>query len=234
MSLRIQDFPSFIRLKLSGSDETNLWNQIEARGGVRKFCSETGFRESRVYNWRHHADFYPVKFVLEVLEQPEVLAYKGRGRSIPVKNPEIPLPEVPELQTRIKSSVSVNREGVPVYRSQERELIARFDQLLQGIGEVPVRKYSRESGYELRYPSYIHSILNRLEFETDIGARVDEEGVIGDGVIRIPGREIPVEEFSGELHSPGRKFELAVERGDSREIQRIIQEEASKVSQAFG
>ncbi len=233
--MKLECLPSSIRVKLDEEGEKELWQKVDGRGGVKRFCRDTGFSASDVYNWKNKDVFYPVDFVVELLGEGSesfVTAFKGGGRSLPVRNPRFPLDIGDELLTRIDCSVSVNREGVPVYRSQELSLIERFRELLSGIGDVPVSVYSR-SGYELRYPKYLHKVFQAIDYEVDFAVLVDERGEIENGKVRVGGRAIPVEEFQGDLYSREKRFRLALERGDSGEVSRILGEERGKVRDAL-
>lgn len=230
----LSGLPGDIRVRLDGKSDGKLWQEIDVRGGIRAFCSSTGFDESRVYNWKNHCSFYPARFVGEVLENPGIEALKGGGRSRPLENPVLPLPASDELLTRASCSVSVNREGVPVYRAAEQSLVDRFRELLFRLGDVPVSVYSRPGGYELRYPAYLHSIFIEMEFEPRFSALVDEEGRIEEGKLLADGRSVDVGDFDGRLYSDEKRLELALERGDSETVSELIGEEARKVRQLFG
>ncbi|MFB6147451.1 MAG: hypothetical protein ABEJ66_01065 [Candidatus Nanohaloarchaea archaeon] len=234
--LELEDLPPGTRLKLDGEGEDELWREVDSRGGVRSFCGKTGFDEARVYSWKNHCSSYPVEFVLELVDDasPHVTGLKGGGRGSTVEDPELPLPVNRELLTRVEVSVSVNRDGVPVYRAGEFSLVERFNELLQELGNVPVSVYSRSPGYELRYPKIVHSLLEGREFEPDFAALVDERGRIEKGKLVAGNRDMDVENFSGELYSRDRRLELAVERNDREEIEKLIGEEARKVREAFG
>jgi len=231
MKLEFRKLPDSIRVKLDGEGESLLWDEIEEKGGVKEFCDCSDYTFSQVYNWRSKDVFIPVEFVKELLGDQvseHVMAFKGRGRSVPVDDPQFPL-LIGELLTRVDCSASVNREGVPVYRSDEISLIDRFRELLSGIGDVPVSVYSRESGYELRYPKYLQVIFEDIEFEEDLSALIDEKGSIGERRIIIGEREIPVEEFDGELYSRRKSLELALRRQDAEKVEEILGEEADRI-----
>ncbi len=226
--IEFNELPEKTRLKLSPESEEELWREIEDRG-IGSYAKVHGFSSTDLYNWRSKDVFLPKRLVEETLDNPKIIAFKGRGRSLPVENPEFPLPVNDELLTRIRESVSVNREGVPVYRSREKSLIERFRGLLQEIGAVPVSVYSR-NGHELRYPKHLHEIFEGMGFEGDFAAMVDESGSVEDGFLRVRERKMPVGEFEGTLHSRQKRFELAVARGDSEEVERMMRSEVRRVS----
>jgi hypothetical protein len=230
----LDGLPGDLRVRLDGESDGKLWRRVDERGGIRNFCRSTGFDESRVYNWKNRCDFYPVRFVEEVLDRPAIEALKGGGRSRPLENPILPLPVNDELLTRVSCSVSINRDGVPVYRAAEQSLVERFRQLLSRLGDVPVSVYSRRSGYELRYPAYLQSAFEEMEFEPHFPARVDEEGRIESGELVADNRSMSVEEFEGRLYSDEKRLEMALERGDSETVSELIGEEARKVRELFG
>ncbi len=229
--MRFENLPSDIRVKLEERSGRELWKRVEEEG-ISGFAEKHGFSPGDLYNWRSKDVFVPKRLVELVLDEPGISQLKGKGRSIPIENPVFPLPENPELLTRIQESVSVNREGVPVYRTQERSLLERFRSLLGNLGEIPVSVYSR-SGYELRYPKYVHEILQGMSFEEDFGALVDESGQVENGFLEAGGKKVPVEEFDGELYSRDKKLELAIERNDTETVEKLIGEEVRRVSQMF-
>lgn len=227
--MEFEELPDSIRVKLEDSAEQELWSRVESRGGVKKFARDNGFDSTRLYNWRSKDVFIPVVLVRQVFDgTPGVEAYKGGGRSLPVENPRFPVPEDDEMLTRVDSSVHVNSDGVPVYVTRERSLVNRFQALLSRLGEVPATVYSRDR-YELRYPKYLHSMFREMDYVPDFAALVDEAGEIRDGKLVAGGREVAVDDFRGDLHSRDRRLELALERGDSGEVSRIISEEAGRV-----
>ncbi len=234
--MEFSELPGSIRVKLDAEGDRELWHRLDEFGGVRTFAESFGYPETRLYNWRNQDLFYPVDFVRQVMglnASGNVTAFKGEGRSVPTRNPNFPLPENNELLTRVEASVNVNEDGVPIYRAESPELLERFHELLQELGEVPVSSY-RNRGYELRYPKYIHSLLDVMEYHTDFAALVDESGVIEDGKLKAAGRQVRVEEFSGRLYSREKRLALAVERGDSETISEIMAERSEAVRKAFG
>ncbi len=234
--MKFSELPGEIRVKLDDEGERELWHRIDEFGGVRQFSTAFDISESKLYNWRHKDVFYPVGFVRRLMgnnASGHVTAMKGGGRSRPLRNPEFPLPENDELLTRVEASVNVNREGVPVYRAKERSLVERFEELLSEVGEIPVSSY-RRNGHELRYPKYMHSIFEKMEYKKNFAALVDEEGRIEEGKL-VAGKEyLPVEEFEDELYSRQKRLELALELNNSEEVERLIGEETRKVRQIFG
>jgi hypothetical protein len=163
-----------------------------------------------------------------------IKALKGKGRSKQLKDIEFPVEISEEVLTRIEASVSVNNEGIPTYMTNERSLAKRFQKLLEDIGKIPYKEYSRGQRYEIRYPKFLQEIFDSLDFEKDFSAQVDEIGKIEGGKLKASGTEVSVEDFSGKLYSREKKFELALQRGDDETIHQIIGGEASKVNSLLG
>lgn len=229
-NMEFSELPEGIRVKLDKENERQLWDRIDECGGVSDFSDTFGVSVSKLYNWKNKDVFYPVEFVRRVMEgnaSENVRAIKGEGRSRPLYGVDFPLGENDELLTRINTSVKVNREGVPVYISQERSLVERFSELLSVLGEVPRELYSRQR-YELRYPKYIHEILLKMDYEPVLEAQVDERGEIGDGKAVLPDREVDLEKI-GRLYSRDKRLQKALETGDSEVLEEIISEGAGEV-----
>lgn len=230
--VEFSELPGDLRVKLSEDTEKELWHRIDEFGGVKEFTEHFKYSKSKMYNWKNKDSFLPVNFVQRLMggnNTAGVKALKGKGRSKAVKNPEFPLYVPDELLTRVETSVSVNSEGIPTYITSERSLAQRFQQLLQGLGEVPSSSYNRKGRFEIRYPKFLQELFKSLDFEKDFPALVDEEGVIENGKLKTLDREVPVEDFTGKLCSREKKFELALEKGDQKTIKEIIGDEASKV-----
>lgn len=225
--MRASELPAGIRLKLAGSDSRRMWEEASEQG-IGRVAERLGYSRNTVYQWRHRGAFVPADFVVELLEQPEVVAMKGGGRSRPTTGVSFPLAEPEELAARARISVSLNSDGVPVYATRDPGNLRRFGQLLAEIGEVPTSLYSR-SRFELRYPKYIHQIIERFGSSECFAAEVDEVGRIEDGVLRANGEQLPVGEFEGELYS-SKRLQLALERGEKREVRRILEESAERAS----
>lgn len=228
--MNLDELPDGIRLKLTGEDEHQLWQEAE-RLGLKESAERTGFEPYLVYSWRCEDAFVPKSFVEEFLENPDVEALKGRGRSKPSGNLEISGIS-DELLTRVDESVSVNKEGVPIYQQTDRGCVRRFIELLQSLGEVPYSVYEREL-FEVRYPKYIRSIFENQEFDPVIDAKVDESGSIENGEIIVDEKAINVEDFAGDLYSREKRLQLAIEREDSEEIEKLMADEAARIRDAF-
>lgn len=235
--VEFNELPEGLRVKLSEDAEKELWHRIDEFGGVKEFTQHFDYSTSKLYNWKNKESFLPVKFVQRLMggnNTAGVKALKGKGRSKAVKNPEFPLQVPDELLTRVEASVSVNSEGIPTYIADERSLVKRFQELLQGLGEVPVSGYNRDGRFEFRYPKFLQELFQVLEYRKDFTALVDEEGTVEDGKLKASDREVAVEDFSGELYSREKRFELALQRGDEDEIKQILGDEASKVQKLLG
>lgn len=227
---KFSDLPENIRVKLSGEGEKELWHRVDEFGGVKSFSEAFGISSSKLYNWKNSEVFLPVEVVRRVMGSEaadDVIGLKGGGRSLAIKDPDFPLEVSDELLTRMDCSVVVDERGVPVYQANDRGNLERFAELLSGLG-APFQVYSR-SIYELRYPKYIHEIFSRIEFDSDLGALVDEKGRIENGMVKAGDRKIPVDEFEEELFSRQKRYQLYVARGDSEKLAELLGEEASRV-----
>ncbi len=235
MSLGFSELPEETRVKLSEKGEKELWHRINEFGGIKNFSEAFQYPSSKLYNWKNKNSYIPIEIIRKVFgteAADEVKAYKGKGRSKPVKNPVIPLPENQELLTRINSSVNLSH-GTPIYQVNDRGLIQRFEQLLNFYGDVPYKIYNRDSVYELRYPKYLHQILQKMSYQEDFETLVDETAVIENGRIKLENREIKIEEFEGKLYSRKKALKLALEKEDETKVRQLIMEEAEKVRQTF-
>jgi hypothetical protein len=160
-----------------------------------------------------------------------VEAYKGPGRSKAVENPVFPVPESSELLTRIQCSVTTNNNGIPVYQASDAGLVERFSELLQEIGEVPFKIYERDV-LELRYPKYLHEIFQKMNFEEDLDASVDEKAVFKDDKIILNEKEIDSNNLENIYHRD-KRLKLALIREDNEEIAKLMSEEKEKVNTLF-
>jgi hypothetical protein len=230
--IEFNQLPEGIRVKLSEDTEKELWHRIDEFGGVKEFTEHFEYSQSKLYNWKNKESFLPVKFVQRLMggnNSKGIKALKGKGRSKALKNPEFPLQVPDELLTRVEASVSVNNEGIPTYVTNEKSLAKRFQQLLQGLGELPSSSYNRKGRFEVRYPKFLQEIFEGLEYEKNFAALVDEVGEVEDGKLKASDRQVAVQDFSGKLYSREKKFELALQKGDQDTIKEIIGGEASKV-----
>jgi hypothetical protein len=219
----------FIRAELDDEMKEAFWNSLEESGGIKKVAQKEDISENKFYNWKSKNSFIPVRLIDRYLNEwkDSVEAYKGRGRSKPVKNPEIPIPVNDELLTRRKASVNVNKKGVPVYQTEDLGLLERFNELLQLFGDVPVKIYHRDV-HELRYPAYLDRMMREMDFTEDIEALVDEEGEIREGKIVVEDKEVRPEKID-MLHHRRKKVKLALMKKDGEEVKEIISEEKRKV-----
>lgn len=221
-----------MRVKLTEETEKELWHRIDEFGGVKEFTEHFEYSQSKMYNWKNKESFLPVKFVQRLMggnNAKGIQALKGKGRSKALKNPDFPLEVSDELLTRVEASVSVNSEGIPTYITGESSLAGRFQSLLDKIGDIPYRSYSRQGRYEIRYPKFLQEIFESIDFEEDFPAIIDEQGTVENGILKAPGTKVSVKEFSEKLYSREKKFELALQKEDEEVIRDIIGGEASKV-----
>lgn len=230
--MRFSDLPENTRVKLSEGGERELWHRVDEFGGIKALANAFSYSASKMYGWKSKDIALPAGFVQQVMgdnNSDEVILVKGSSTGSGIKNPEFPLQVPEELLTRIEESVKVNNEGTPTYFADERSLLKRFQYLLGNIGDIDTRSYSRDSRFELRYPKFVHELLKDLDFEEQFAAKIDETGSVEAGELRADGVKMPVEEFKGELYSREKRFELAIQRGESDKIAEMMSEETSKV-----
>ena len=229
--------PENFRVKLSEEGKKDLWHRVDEFGGVKNLAEAFDYSQSKIYNWKSKDLALPVNFVRQIMGEnntDEIILLKGPGSSGKIENPKFPLKISEELLTRVKTSVKENSDGTPTYITPEQSLAERFSELLENLGEVEHKTYSRDSRFELRYPKFLHEIFSSIDFEEDLGALVDEKGEIEDGKILLEGRKISVEDFDEEIFSREKSFELALERGDSGKIAEMMAEESEKVRNLVG
>lgn len=235
--IEFSQLPEDLRVKLTEDAEDELWHRIDEFGGIREFTEHFEYSSSKLYNWKNKESFLPVRFVKRLMggnNAKGIKALKGNGRSKQIEGLKFPLEVPDELLTRVDASVSVNSEGIPTYITDERSMRDRFQELLEEFGNVPYRSYSRKGRYEVRYPKFLQEVFGTLEFEKDFSALVDEIGTVEDGKLKASSREVSVKNFSGELYSREKKFELALQRGESERISELISEEVNKVDRLVG
>lgn len=235
--LELSQIPENFRVKLSEDGQKDLWHRVDEFGGVKSLAEAFDYSRSKIYNWKSKDLALPVNFVRQIMGEnntDEIILLKGPGSCGKIENPKFPLKISEELLTRVKLSVKENSEGTPVYITPEKSLAGRFSDLLEKIGEVEHKTYSRDSRFEVRYPKFLHEIFLSIDFEEDLGALVDEKGKILEGKILLADKEIPVEEFDQNIFSREKNFELALERGDSEKIARFMAEESEKVRKLVG
>ncbi len=233
MSLGFSELPEDIRVKLSEKGEKELWHRVNEFGGIKTFSQSFEYPSSKLYNWKSKEAYIPIELVRKVFGaeySEEVTAYKGRGRSQPVKNPVFPLPENNELLTRIKCSVNLSK-GTPIYQTGDQGLVERFQELLELYGEVHFKVYRRKSVYELRYPGYLHRIFQLMNYERDLNALIDEKGVVKDKII-LEDEEIEPDQIN-ELYHRDKRMRLALIEEDEKEITRLMSEEKKKVRELW-
>lgn len=225
--MEFDQLPKNIRVKLTEEDEKTLWEKIEDLT-VKETSEKTGFSASKIYNWKNKDSFLPVEFVKHFFENiGKVKALKGGGRSQPIYNVEFPLKPDHELRTRVNCSVTVNKEGVPTYQTDDRGNAARFTALLN-FYNLPFQVYNRDF-YEIRYPKYFHQILDKQSFTEDFAAKVDEQGFVENGYICTQNQKVKISNFDSELFSRSKRLTLALARENSDEITKLMAEESEEI-----
>jgi hypothetical protein len=224
--MKKEELPDWVRVKLPEKQTEELWENIES---ISEFAEESRYSAQQLYNWKNKDAFLPIDLVRKVLESFEVKAMKGRNNSKPVKNPDFPLGFSDELLTRVDTSVSVNREGTPVYSTQEASLFERFGELLDQIGDVPYSVY-RRSGYELRYPKFLHDLMMLENYEGDFAALFDEKGRFEGDEMVADDIFIEVGSFEGELWHMEKRYRLALITGNVQELKAVLKSRGLKAS----
>jgi hypothetical protein len=228
MPIPVDELPNSIRVKLAAAAEQALWERVEQVGGITAVAGKYGYTRSNLYNWKHKDTFLPIAFVRAFVDAPDITALKGGGRSQLWPDPPLPIPVDDELLTRIDCSVHVNRDGVPVYQTDDPGLVQRFVTLLERYDGVPITVYQRTQ-YEVRYPKYVHAILQEADYDPVFAARVDELGQVTDDHVVTGDRDIAIAEFTGTLYHRGKKLQLALARGDTDTVTQLMASEAEKV-----
>ncbi len=233
MSVEFSDLPEETRVKLTEKGRDELWHRVDEFGGVKQLSDAFDFSSSKMYNWRNKDSYLPIKFVKRLMgENPSFIeSVKGKGRSKEWST-SFPIEVDKELLTRIDASVKVSEEGTPVYITGEDSLAERFAELLDHYG-IPYKMYSRDR-YELRYPKFVHKVIQQIDYEPDEAALIDEKGYIKDSTIVVGSEEVSVEEFSDTLYSREKRLKLAVAKEDSETIRELISEESAKVRNLLG
>lgn len=230
--VEFSNLPKNLRVKLSEKGQQELWHRVNEFGGIKNLAEAFDYSSSKMYNWKNKELALPITFVQQIMGEnntKQIILLKGTGSSGKIRNPELPFKVSEELLTRIKVSVTENKEGTPVYITSEKSLQERFTQLLNELGSVEYKTYTRESRYEVRYPKFLQKIFSNIEFEEDLAALVDEAAKIEEGKIILEDRKITVDDFGGTVFSREKNFELALERGDSEKIAELMAEESEKV-----
>lgn len=220
--------PDWARVKLPEEQTEEFWEEV---GSIKDFAEDSDYSAQQLYNSKNKDLFLPIYLVRKVLESFEVKAMKGRNNSKPVEGPGFPLNFSDELLTRIEASVSVNRDGTPVYSTQEASLLERFRELLDEVGEVPYSVY-RRSGYELRYPKFLHDLIKLEGYEEDFAALFDEIGHFEGDEMVAGGRRQSIEGFEGRIFSKEKRYKFAVWRGDSDELEDLVAQQIDTARKA--
>ena len=235
--IKLSDLPGNLRVELTQSGKLELWHRVDEFGGVKDLAGEFDYSRSKIYNWKSKDLALPLSFVQQIMGEnntEQITLLKGKGGSGKIQNPKFPLQISEELMTRIEVSITENKEGTPVYITSEKSLQERFTKLLNELGKVEYKTYTRESRYEVRYPKFLQKILSNVEFKEDLAALVDEKAKIENSKITLENRQIPVEEFDQKIFSREKNFELAIERGDSEKIAELMAKESEKVRNFYG
>ena len=230
--IEFSQLPENFRVKLSEKGKKDLWHRVDEFGGVKNLAEAFDYSKSKIYNWKSKDLALPIDFVRQIMGEnntDEIILLKGPGSSGKIKDPDFPLKISDEFLTRVEASVKENKEDTPIYITPEKDLVDRFAELIDEIGEVEYRIYSRDSRYELRYPKFLHQLFRPLNFEKNTSALVDEIGEIKNGKIMLGDRKISVDDFEGKLYSREKSFELALEKGDSQKIAELMAQENEKV-----
>lgn len=181
---------------------------------VKEFAESHGFAPRQVYSWRSRDIAVPVELLGAAGVEPDhIVKLKGRGRSLQVRNPKLPFQPCRELLTRIQESVHRDEAAAPAYITDDRGNLERFQELLRELGDVETTVYDRERRYQLRYPSFLDSILRDRDFEPVFPALVDESGSVGERYLKAGSERVRIDEFDEELYSVRKMYRLAAARG---------------------
>lgn len=230
--VEFSELPDKLRIKLSEKGKKQLWHKVNEFGGIKDLAEAFDYSSSKMYNWKNKDLGLPLDFVQQIMGEnntEEIKLLKGKGSSGKIQNPKFPLQISEELLTRIEVSVIENTEGTPVYITSEKSLQERFTRLLNELGKVEYKTYTRQSRYEVRYPKFLQEIFSEITFEEDLAALVDETAKIENDKIILDNREISVEDFDQHLFSREKNFDIALEHGDSEKIAKLMAEESEKV-----
>lgn len=223
-----------VRIKLDEPGRKEFWHRVEEFGGIKTFSQAFDISSGKIYNWKSKNSFLPTKLVKKVFgneASQHVKSYKGPGRSKPVEDPVFPIPENDELLTRIDCSVTINKNGIPLYQASDIGLVKRFSEILQEVGKVPYKIYERDV-FELRYPKHLHRILDQMTFEQDLDALVDEKATFEDDKVILNSKEIDPTDLDNIYHRD-KRLKLALMRQDNKEIAKLMSEEKEKVRKAL-
>lgn len=223
-----------VRVKLDNHGRREFWHRVDEFGGIKTFSEAFEISSGKIYNWKSKNSFIPIELVKKVFgneASQHVKAYKGIGRSKAVKNPVFPIPENDELLTRIQCSVTINKNGIPLYQASDTGLVERFAELLQKIGNVPFKVYERDI-FELRYPKYLHEIFRQMSYDENLGALVDEKARLEEDKIVLDGKEIDSADLENIYHRD-KRLKLALMKKDNEEIAKLMSEEKQKVRERF-
>lgn len=183
---------------------------------VKKFAETHGFSPQQVYSWRSRETAVPVELLEAAgVEPSHIVTLKGSGRSLEVRRPMLPFQPSRELLTRIRESVHRDEAAAPVYITNDRGNLERFQELLEDLGDVETTVYDRERRYQLRYPKFLDTVLRGRDFEPVFAALVDESGSVGERYLKAGGEKVRIDEFDGELFSVRKRYRLAAAKGDA-------------------
>jgi hypothetical protein len=181
---------------------------------VKEFAENHDFTPQQVYSWRSRDIAVPVRMLEAAgVEQDHIVTLKGRGRSLEVRKPRLPFQPCRELLTRVQESVYRDETAAPVYITDDRGNLERFQELLKELGDVETTVYNRERRYQLRYPKFLDRILRDRDFEPVFTALVDESGSVGERYLKAAGEKVGIDEFDGDLFSVQKRYRLAAARG---------------------
>ena len=222
-----------VRVKLEEKSRDEFWKIVDEFGGVKDFSNAFEISSSKMYNWKSKDSFIPINLVKMAFgnnSDAHVKAFKGPGRSKPIKDAEFPLEINDELLTRVSCSVTVNKNGIPLYQASDIGLLKRFTDLLDNLGDVPYTIYERQV-YEVRYPKYLHEIFQEIDYTSHLDALVDEKATINEQ-ITVNNREIPASDI-GNLYHREKRLKVALMKEDKDEVAKMMSEEKEKIRKAL-
>jgi len=189
-----------------------------------------------MYNWKNKNCFLPIDFVTEIAGDgldSEIKAFKGKSRSNPIRNPSLPLDPSDELLCRIEFSVCINKNGTPMYMTNDLGNLRRLQTLLDELGKVPYKIYTRDSRFQLNFPRYLYTLFQEISYETDKTALIDEEGDVKNGEIYVEGKRIAEEEYPNEIYNRKKKLKLALSKEKGEVVREMLSKEAKRAERTL-
>lgn len=181
MRLELCDWEN-ARARLSDTGIKQI-KQATSQPSAKKFAEEHGIKTRSLYEIRSGRAAAPATLVYKTqIEKQQIKSLKGKSSSLEIKEPNIPSRDIRELYNRQRISTHTDKNGCPVYTTQDAGNLDRFKELLRRLGNTQTRVYHREKRYQLRYPKFVYNAIMRKGKEqnprTDFYTELDEKGRI--------------------------------------------------------